>query len=100
MKYFDLDKEEQEILDGVERGEFRSVENLEQARKDAVAAARNTLAKTKNINIRLSERDLQRIKALAAETGLPYQTFISSLLHQVSNRGMMLRDQGNDSYKA
>jgi len=100
MKYFELTKEEQEILEEVERGEFRSVENLEQAKKDAIAAARNTLAKTKNINIRLSEKDLQCIKALAAEKGLPYQTFISSLLHQFSNKGMVLRDQGNESYKA
>ena len=99
MKYFDLDKEEQEILDAVEEGEFRSVENLEQAKKDATAAARNTLAKTKNINIRLSERDLQRIKALAAEKGLPYQTFIRSLLHQVSSSNMVLGDKGDSRYK-
>ena len=84
MKYFELTKEEQKILQEVEKGDFQSVNNLKQAKKDAVAATRITLGKTKNINIRLSEKDLQKIKALAAEKGLPYQTLISSLLHQYS----------------
>ena len=84
MKYFELAKEEQKILKAVEAGEFKSVRNLKQAKKNAVYAARNTLSKTRNINIRLSDKDLQKIKALAVEKGLPYQTFISSLLHQYS----------------
>jgi predicted DNA binding CopG/RHH family protein len=62
------------------------VDNLKQAKKDAVAAAQTTLGKTKNINIRLSEKDLQKIKVLAAQKGLPYQTLISSLLHQFSSK--------------
>ena len=84
MKYFELTKEEQKILKAVEAGEFKSVRNLKQAKKNAVYAARNTLSKTRNINIRLSDRALQKIKALAAQKGLPYQTLISSLLHQYS----------------
>lgn len=84
MKYFELTKEEQNILKAIEAGEFKSVRNLNQAKKNAVYAARNTLSKTRNINIRLSDKDLQKIKALAVEKGLPYQTFISSLLHQYS----------------
>lgn len=84
MKYFELTKEEEKILQAVERGDLVSIPNLGRAKRDAVAAARNTLGKTKNINIRLSEKALQKIKALAAQKGLPYQTLISSLLHQYS----------------
>ncbi len=84
MKYFKLDKEEQKILEAVERGEFKSVENLEQVKKDLIAAARNTLNKTRNINIRLSERDLQKLKARAAREGMPYQTLASSILHRLA----------------
>lgn len=86
MKYFELTKEEQQILKSVEAGEFKSVRNLNQMKKNAAAAAKNTLSKTRNINIRLSEKDVQKIKVLAAEKGLPYQTLISSLLHQFSKR--------------
>lgn len=83
MKYFKLDKEEQEILDSVERGEWVSVKNLAKAKKELMEAARNTTNKLKNINIRLSEKDLHKLKAKAAEEGIPYQTLASSLIHDL-----------------
>ncbi|MEK9167834.1 MAG: antitoxin, partial [Patescibacteria group bacterium] len=39
--------------------------------------------KNKTISIRISERDLLRLKAKAAEEGLPYQTLITSTLHKL-----------------
>ncbi len=43
--------------------------------------------KTKNINIRISEADLARLKERAEEEGVPYQTLVSSALHRyVSDR--------------
>jgi predicted DNA binding CopG/RHH family protein len=43
--------------------------------------------KTKNINIRISENDLNRLKRRSMEEGIPYQTLISSILHKyVSNK--------------
>lgn len=82
MKYYELDKEEQQLLDEVERGEWKSVKNLAKVKKELIAAARNTLNKTRNINIRLSERDLHKLKAKAIREGMPYQTLASSILHQ------------------
>ena len=84
MKFFELDKKEKEMLKDFEADKLKSVKG---AKKEALKYneyARQTLNKTRNINIRLSQRDLQKIKALAAEKGLPYQTLISSLLHQYS----------------
>ncbi|MBZ0158419.1 MAG: hypothetical protein K8I29_19650 [Alphaproteobacteria bacterium] len=43
---------------------------------------KTTHEKTKRINIRVSEKDLQQIRAIAEEEGLPYQTYIASLLHK------------------
>lgn len=85
MKYYELDKEEQKILDEVERGEWIPVKDQAKARREAIAAAKNTLKKTKNINIRLSERDLYKLKARAIKEGLPYQTLVSSILHRFTN---------------
>jgi len=82
MKYFELDKEEQELLDSVERGEWKPVKNLAEVKKKLMVAARNTLNKTRNINIRLSERDVHKLKARAIKDGIPYQTLASSILHQ------------------
>ena len=82
MKYFELDKEEQELLDSVERGEWKPVKHLAKVKKELMVAARNTLNKTRNINIRLSERDVHKLKARAIKEGIPYQTLASSILHQ------------------
>lgn len=81
MKYYELDAEEQEILDAVENGEYKVV-NDPQQRADMIAAAKNSLNKTRNINIRVSERLLYKLKTKAAEEGLPYQTLAASILHQ------------------
>ena len=85
MKYYELDKEEEEILKAYEKGEFKSVKNLEKEKKRYQQIAQATLNKTRNINIRLSERDLQKIKVKAMERGLPYQTLVASVVHQYSN---------------
>lgn len=86
MKTIKLDKEEQELLHSVENGEWVSVEDLDQVKKEAIQIAKNTLKKTRNINIRLSEKDLLKIKAKAVENGIPYQTLVSSILHRFANK--------------
>lgn len=85
MKYYELDKNERGILKDFKRGVLRSARNIRGERMRYRQYARNTLNKNRNINIRLSDRDLQKIKALAAQKGLPYQTLISSLIHQYSH---------------
>lgn len=84
MKYIELDEEEKEILEAFNSGKLKSVPNLEQEKARYQAYAKAALDKTKNINIRISESDLLKIKALALQKGLPYQTLISSLIHQHS----------------
>lgn len=85
MKYYELTKEEQVMLEAIENGEFRPVQNQAEAKKRAIEAALNTLNKNKNINIRLTERDLQKIKAKSVGEGIPYQTLISSIIHKYVN---------------
>lgn len=82
MKSLRLTKEEKEIEKDIASGKYRSVKNLKQEIKRFQQYARNTIAKTETINIRLTKPDLHRVKVKAAEKGLPYQTFIGSLIHQ------------------
>ena len=82
QKYFELTKEEQGLLDSFENGEWKSVPNQKVAIKQLIQAAKATLAKTKNINLRLSQRTLLKLKAKAAEEGIPYQTLAASVLHR------------------
>ena len=85
MKYFELDQEEQELLSEIERGEWKPVRNFAKRKKELMQIARNTLNKTRNINLRLSERDVQKLKAKAIREGIPYQTLASSILHKVAS---------------
>jgi len=49
--------------------------------------AKNSIAKRKNVNLRLSTRDLFKLKSRALQEGMPYQTLMSSVLHRfVSGR--------------
>jgi predicted DNA binding CopG/RHH family protein len=86
MRDYDLDTEEQEILETFEAGEFVNVGNPNEEKAKAESAAKATLNKTRNINIRLSERDLYKLKAKAIEEGIPYQTLASSILHKATTR--------------
>lgn len=77
-----LDKDEKELSDSFDKGEWKSVKNLKQQIGVAKKAAKNTLSKDARINIRLSSSDLIRIKKKAAYEGIPYQTLIASILHK------------------
>lgn len=80
-----LTKEEKDILDSVERGEWERIPNFKQEQARYQEAARATLRKDKRVNIRMTERDLVRFQKVAVLEGLPYQTLISSVLHKYIN---------------
>ena len=83
----DLDREEKELLESYERGEWKSVANVEAEAKRFRESAKATFRKDKRVNIRISQKDLVKIQQKALQEGLPYQTLISSVLHKfVSGR--------------
>src|ERR1700722_9470193 len=77
-----LDPEEKELLESVERGEWKTVDNAEEEAAFAREAAAHSLRKDERVTLRLSSGDLDRLKQKAAYKGLPYQTFIASVLHE------------------
>jgi len=81
MKYYTIDNEEKDILEAYDKGELVS-EGTSAALKKYRKYADYTLEKTRNINIRLSEKTLLGIKRKAVEEGIPYQTLVSSILHK------------------
>ena len=88
MTYYQLDNDEQRELDEIETaletGKDESAPKLNVELDHLQQIARHTLNKTRNINIRLSERDLHRLKTKASEEGIPYQTLASSILHKAA----------------
>jgi len=77
-----IDEEEKEIIESIERGEWVRVKDEEEEKKVAREAAEGTVKKNKRMNIRISERDLRRLKIRALEEGVPYQTLVSMILHK------------------
>lgn len=85
-----LDNEEKDLIESFEAaldaGDIvppgaQELEVMRQEWKDVLA---NT-QKKKAITLRLQERDIARLKSQARELGLPYQTYISSVLHQIAS---------------
>jgi predicted DNA binding CopG/RHH family protein len=77
-----LDKEEKELLKSYEKDEWKSIKDLEKKKLEYQGYAKNTAAKNKRINIRLTEKDLSNLKAKSLEEGMPYQTLVASIIHK------------------
>ncbi len=76
-----FDDYEKEVLKSFERGEWRSVDNLQEKKEEYAQYAKASLKK-RRINIRMSEKDFIDIKIKSLEEGIPYQTLISSIIHK------------------
>ena len=76
-----LDAEEMAIEAALARGEYVSDMTHKEVQEKWKDAVRNTLRK-KPITVRVQERDIARIKVMALEQGIPYQTLVASILHR------------------
>lgn len=75
----------------IDNGTYKpmSKQELEKEKNYYQEIASNTIkkmTKKKSLNLRVFESDIPRIKSLALEKGLPYQTLLSSIIHQVATK--------------
>ncbi len=82
MKKKNVNNEEKDILDSYEQDQWRPAKNRKREIKKLQQYARNTLQKDKRINIRMSSKDLDQVRVMATQQGIPYQTLISSIIHK------------------
>ena len=76
-------EEERELVAISEEDGWGSVGDIETQRRYWQEHARAFLDnKRQRVSIMIPERDLARLKAKAAEQGMPYQTLINSILHK------------------
>ena len=78
QKYDVLDSEESAIVDAVENGEYIAEKNPSKRIGELQAAAAATVKK-KPITVRIQEQDIQKIRSIAYQKGVPYQTLVSSV---------------------
>ena len=91
------DADEKDLLESVERGEWRPAGGGKRERTRYARYARATFRKDRRLNIRLSSKDLEAIQKRALAEGLPYQTLISSVLHRYLKNRLVDEDAINKS---
>lgn len=89
MKKYKIDREEREILDAIENDQWELVKPKKTELGYYAEIARNTFRKDQRMNIRISRADLNRIKAKAAEEGVPYQTLVASIIHKYASGSLL-----------
>jgi len=80
-----FDDEERELMESVENSDLKGIPDARKKIAEFQNAAKNTFAKKRQINIRVSEYVLKDLQVKAMEEGIPYQTLISSILHKFVN---------------
>ena len=98
-KNIDLDNDEKEILKDFEEGNFVSVDNLEEESALAKRAAKNFMKRDSRINIRISAADLNMVRRIAVQEGLPYQTLLASVIHKFVTGRLVNKEGGAQSGK-
>ena len=76
------DAEEKELIESIEKGEWKSVKNLEKEKKRYSKIFKASSAKSEQITIKITPKDLRDIKIQAEIEGLNYKALISSILHK------------------
>jgi len=82
-------QEELKIIEDVENNNYQSLDvkefaSMEISLKNAASNTIKKLSKRKAINIRLLESDIERLKAMALNEGMPYQTYITHMIHKLT----------------
>jgi predicted DNA binding CopG/RHH family protein len=90
--FIPLDDEEKEWMDEVENGNLKSVSNLDKEKSAIVESTKQSFSKGLRVNVRVTDFDLNKLKAKAIEEGMPYQTLIGSILHQYVT-GKLVRNE-------
>ena len=75
-------REEAELPDSYEDGEWGTEEGWEEEDGRYGEYERATVKQDRRVNIRISSKDLGEIQKRALEEGIPYQKLIARVLHQ------------------
>jgi predicted DNA binding CopG/RHH family protein len=87
----DLDEEEREIEAALVRGDYQRAPDLPERIRKWEEAVANTRRK-KPITVRVQVGDIERMRVKAMELGLPYQTLLSSIIHQYASGRLVMKE--------
>ena len=91
-----LDEEEQGLITdfeaAIEHGKLlpQTAAQQKDIRDEWRGILENT-QKRKAVTLRLQERDIRRVKTIAREMGMPYQTYLASVVHRIATGDIVIR---------
>lgn len=81
MRQIKLDDEEKQIMGAIERDEYVPFGGKKlRAVADSIAARKKNMTLTMRVN----SQDISRIKKFSQAKGIPYQTYLSEVIHRVA----------------
>ena len=91
----DYDQEDKKMLKRMKNTSYTSLKDTQASdfavQKKLLTEAAKSHRKTKKlISFRISESDINKIKSMAEEQGIPYQTLISAFIHKLANKKIEL----------
>ncbi len=84
MKDIEYTSEELELLEYMETNP-KSIPNVEDEIFRITNIVKENVQKRKQVNFRLNESDLEKLKSKALIDGIPYQTLLNSIVHKFLN---------------
>jgi len=90
----EIDGDSYDLLMALENGEekFEQIPDYKEFMEYSQKAASNYFKKNARVSFRISEADLHNVKRMAASEGLPYQTFLTSMIHKLTTGQLVVRN--------
>ena len=80
MNYYDA--EEKELIESIEKGEWKSVKDLGGEKKRYSNIFKASSSRSEQVTIELTKKELRDLKIKANIEGLTFQSLIGSILHK------------------
>ncbi len=74
--------EDQAMIAALEAGGYESIEHEDSEIERYTKIFQEHGTKVKRVNIRMTERDVEKAQAMAMRDGIPYATLLTMILHQ------------------
>ena len=88
----EIDGDSYDILVALENGEkFEQVPDHKKFAKKLKKGASDYFKKDARVSFRISPTDLDNVKRMAASEGLPYQTYLTSMIHKLTTGQLVIR---------
>lgn len=89
-KDYNLDKDEIEMLESVERGEWTSIGNIEERRQRLRDYFSTKSEPSRNVNIYLNKNEFEKLLEKSSQYNMNYQELIEKLIHNFTSGKIIL----------